>query len=370
MSKALKHSRNGSGHKTRLLREHSPNSERPTTILDIARIAGVSQSTVSRVLNGTTSNIPIADDTRERILIAAKKLGYRPNPLARGLRGAQTMLLGAIVRDITDPFFAVAVDVLSVEALSRGYNIVLGHAHSHAQEAVALREVLETRHCDAILLMGDMDDQPALVEDLRRSRTPTVALWNGSHDVGIRSVNVDNAAGIELVVEHLISLGHRRIGLVRGARLGDLQEREEAYRRCLATHGIDVPEGYVQIAPNQPGGGWRAMTAWAQLTDPPSAVVACTDVLAVDVVHAAQVRGLKVPGDLSVTGFDDIPLAAYLAPALTTVHMPVQEIVSDAIRIVTDKEIAPTNPDANYGILVEPTLVLRASTGRPTNGHL
>ena len=140
---------------------------RLTTMRDIAREAGVSQSTVSRVLNDAPTRVPIAAETRERVTLAARRLGYRPNPLARGLRGASTMLIGAVVRDITDPFFAGAIEALSVEARARGYNVVLGHAHSRADEALALTAVLETRHCDAIVLLGDMQDQPRLLADLQ-----------------------------------------------------------------------------------------------------------------------------------------------------------------------------------------------------------
>ena len=142
-------------------------AEPHVTMGDIAREAGVSQSTVSRVLNATASSIPISDQTQERVLATARRLGYRPNPLARGLRGASTMLLGVIVRDIVDPFFSGAIEAVTTSATSHGYNVVLGHAHGRADEAILLRSVLETRHVDAILVLGDMGDQPRIVEDLR-----------------------------------------------------------------------------------------------------------------------------------------------------------------------------------------------------------
>ena len=163
---------------------------------DIALAAGVSQSTVSRVLNDVPTRVPIAAETRERVTLAARKLGYRPNPLARGLRGAPTMLLGAVVRDITDPFFAGAVEALSVAAMSHGYNLVLGHARGRADEALALTAVLETRHCDAIVLLGDLQDQPRLFADLADLRVPVVGLWQGSSPLGVPTVDVDNKAGI------------------------------------------------------------------------------------------------------------------------------------------------------------------------------
>src|SRR5688572_10454898 len=176
---------------------------RLTTMRDIAELAGVSQSTVSRVLNDAPTRVPIAPETRERVLLAARQLGYRPNPLARGLRGAPTMLLGAVVRDITDPFFAGAIEALSVEAMARGYNVVLGHAHGRADEALALTAVLETRHCDAIVLLGDMQDQPRLLADLKDSIVPVVALWQGSSPLAVPTVDVDNRAGVRAALEHL-----------------------------------------------------------------------------------------------------------------------------------------------------------------------
>ena len=124
---------------------------------DIAEATGVSQSTVSRVLSGTPTAVPIAEATRKRVMETARELGYRPNPLARGLRGAPTMLLGVIVRDVTDPFFASAIEAASLEANKRGYNVVLGHAHQSADEAEALWGILEARHCDALLFLGDLE---------------------------------------------------------------------------------------------------------------------------------------------------------------------------------------------------------------------
>lgn len=329
------------------------------TMRDVARATGVSQSTVSRVLSGAPTAVPIAEQTRERVLAAARGLGYRPNPLARGLRGLRTMLLGVIVRDITDPFFASAIEAASMEASQRGYNIVLGHAHARADEAIALWRVLEARHCDGILLLGDMSDQPRLLEDLRNAHVPVVALWQGSRRDGIPSVSVDNRAGITAVLDHLVGLGHQRIGFIAGRRLGDIQEREEAYVDYLAARG-GGPAGYRQYAPNDPTGGGRALGAMLEMPEPPTAVIASTDVLAIGVLHEAHERGIRVPEDLSVTGFDDIGLAAFTVPALTTVRMPVREMVATAMRIVIDEDGA----HGRSSPMLEPALVVRGSTRR------
>ena len=214
------------------------------TMQDIARASGVSQSTVSRVLTGAPTVVPINPATRERVLEVARQMRYRPNPLARGLRGARTMLLGVIVREITDPFFAGAVDAISAEASRRGYNVVLGHAHGRTDEAIALRAVLETRHCDAILLLGDTSDQPRLLEDLRDTNINVVGLWQGSVPVpGISTVSVDNRAGVTGLLKHLIGLGHKRIAFVgggfsEGRLLGDIGERRAAFIEVMSDAGL------------------------------------------------------------------------------------------------------------------------------------
>src|SRR5690242_9618279 len=165
---------------------------------DIAKRAGVAQSTVSRILNDTPLLVPISQETRERVLAAAAELRYRPNPHARGLRGAPTMLIGAIVRDVTDPFFAGAVDALSLEARHRGYSVVLGHARERADEALALAAILEARQCDAIVVLGDMRAQERLIADLESANVhvPVVAVWHGAQHDGFLTVNVDNRQGI------------------------------------------------------------------------------------------------------------------------------------------------------------------------------
>ena len=332
------------------------------TMRDVATATGVSQSTVSRVLSGATTVVPIAPETRERVLEVARRLGYRPNPLARGLRGARTMLLGVIVREIVDPFFASAVESLSTEAGRRGYNVVLGTAHARANEAIALWAVLEARHCDAIVLLGDMRDQPRLLDDLSNALVPVVALWQGSRPTRIPSVSVDNVAGIDSVMDHLVGLGHERIAFVGGRRLGDIAEREDAYAAALERIGQRPRKGYVTATANSPTGGRESLRALLRLAQPPTAVVCATDVMAVGVLHEAHERGISVPADLSVTGFDDIPMAAFTVPALTTVRMPVDEMVSSAVAMVIDEQGGGSPPHP----ILAPTLVVRDSSSSPS----
>jgi DNA-binding LacI/PurR family transcriptional regulator len=334
---------------------------RPVTMRDIARATNLSQSTVSRVLNRTTTVVPIAEETRERVFATAKALGYRPNPLARGLRGASTMLLGVIVREITDPFFAGAIEAVTTAAGARGYNVVLGHAHARAEEAITLWGVLEARHCDAILLLGDMRDQPRLLQDLRTEHVPVVALWHGAQTADVPCVAVDNHAGIRAVLDHLTELGHRRIAFVGPRRLGDIEEREAAFVQYFT--GIDEPvrAGYLEHVVNDPSGAIDALARLLKVPQPPTAIVAATDVLAIGLLHAAHSHGLRVPEQLSITGFDDIAMAAYTVPALTTMRMPMSEMVDQALRLALD---APEAGHPQPIPALQPSLVVRDSTGR------
>jgi DNA-binding LacI/PurR family transcriptional regulator len=339
-----------------------PERPKPVTMQDIASAAGVSQSTVSRVLNDAPTSVPIAAETRDRVREVAERLGYRPNPLARGLRGARTMLLGVIVREITDPFFSMAIEAISGEALARGYNVVLGSAHSKADEAIALRAVLETRHCDAIMLLGDMRDEPKFLEDLRATQTPVVALWHGTELEGVPTVNIDNRAGIVAALDHLTELGHRNIAFIGGRPLGDIRERRTAYVDHMEVLGLEAVEGYVLNVANDPEGGHGALRALMELPTPPTAVVCSTDHLANGVLHAAWELGLVVPRDLSVVGFDDIPTASYMVPPLTTVRMPLAEMSSVASRLAMD-ELTEVESTELQAYLAVPALVVRESTG-------
>jgi DNA-binding LacI/PurR family transcriptional regulator len=332
---------------------------------DIAAMAQVSQSTVSRVLNDAPTRVPIAEATRERVILAARELGYRPNPLARGLRGAATMLLGAVVRDITDPFFAGAIESLSVEAMARGYNVVLGHAHSRADEAYALTAVLETRHCDAIVILGDMQGQPQLLADLRDSVIPVVALWQGSSPLEVPTVDVDNEAGVVAGIDHLMGLGHRRIAFVSGRRFGDIREREAAFMALVQERLGGMPDDYVVPVPNTPAGGDRALRTLMALHEPPTAIMTSTDSLAFGVLHAAHDLGKSVPRELSVVGFDDILLASHTVPALTTLRMPTAEIIAEGLQLAIDRARDTTLSRGPSVKVIAPTLIVRQSTAAP-----
>ena len=352
---------------------------RPPTMQDIAIATGVSRSTVSRILSDAPLTIPIARETRERVLAAARAQGYRPNPLARALRGAPMMLLGAIVRDITDPFFAGAIEAVSSAARARGYNIVLGLAHARATEALELAAILEARQCDGILLLGDMGDQPRLLADLRDAHVPVVTMWQGTRLDLIPSVQVDNRLGTRIAVEHLIGLGHRRIAFVGGRLLGDIRERQAAFSEAVSATLGEVPQVYIQHVANTPEGGEAALAALLRHSPRPTAIVASTDVLAIGILRAALLRGVQVPDELSVVGFDNIPMAKSTVPGLTTIQMPIAAMAAEAVALAVGPDSAPSDEPGGDGQngataprrgsstvrVFPPSLVIRQSTAAP-----
>ena len=330
---------------------------------DIARIAGVSQSTVSRVLNDVETRVAIGAETRSRVLAAARELGYRPNLLARGLRGAPTMVLGALVKDFSDPFFAAAIEALAVAAARSEYNVLIGHAHGR-DEAVALATVLETSLTDAIVLLGDMQDHPGLLAELRASPVPVVATWQGVSELEFPTVDVDDHAGMSIGLDHLIELGHERIALVSAALPGNNTLREDAYRKAMTERLGGVPDGYIQRVPNTLAGGEAALERLRQLPDVPTAVAATTDLSAVGVLHRAWSLGWQVPAQLSVVGYDDLYIAPHTVPPLTTIRMPLVEIVDEAVRLAVELARDRTSDHPVTIRRFEPGLVVRASTHR------
>jgi DNA-binding LacI/PurR family transcriptional regulator len=330
---------------------------RTVTMQDIAEAAGVSQSTVSRVLNDTATSVPIAADTRQRVLDVAARLGYRPNPLARGLRGAKTMLLGVIVREISDLFFAYAVEAVTIAARGRSYNVVLGSAHSRADEAIALRAVLETRHCDGIIVLGDMRDQPRLLTDLASANVPVVAVWQVTALPDVATINVDNRGGIAGAIDHLVDLGHRRFGFIGGYPHDDIIERQAGFVEHLGSLGLPLRDDHVVAASNNPGAGASALRSLFAAPDPPTAIVTGTDQIAIGALGAAHSLGVRIPDDASIVGFDDIPITRYTAPPLTTVRQPITELAELAV------DLAVGEPAPGSHRVLPTSLALRQSTG-------
>jgi len=335
---------------------------------DVARRAGVSQSTVSRVLNSVPTAVPISEATRARVRQASKELGYVPNPLARGLRGGSTRLLGLIVREIADPFFAQLIDVLTMIARDRGYSIVLGHARSSSDEALALSDMLDLRHCDGLFVLGDVRGDETTLAKIVESNPKTVAFCSGEPPGKIAVIDIDNRKAISLALDYLLGLGHRKIAFIEGGWIGATLQRREAYREYMLKHSIEIPTEYiVQVEANNAAGGYRGMKTLLTAPDLPTAVLASDDAVAIGALKAAFDMGCRVPADMSVMGFDDIETANYTIPALTTIRQPLEEMGMRAMDMLFDMLSGEISPDNAPMILVEPELMIRDSCAPPSS---
>jgi len=342
---------------------------RSVTMSDVAKQAEVSESTVSRVLSGTKTSVAISDETRERVLAVVDDLSYQPHPFARALRGKYVNLIGLIAREIDDPFFAQLIEIISTEAKARGFDLVLGFAKSDPEEALALSEVLDLRQSDGLLLLGDLDvspgDRELLVRVGRDRRTVSVCRGSGRLVGDTAWVDVDNRKGAFLVLGYLASLGHQRIGVITSGRAGDLEERMAAYAEYAEEHLGGPYDGYVQQAENNYGGGYRATAELLTLRSPPTAIWAEDDTMALGALAAAFDLNLNVPRDLSIAGYDDVRLAEYLRPALTTVRQPIAKIGERAVEILVGLIHAEEGSGPLPQVLLEPELVVRASCAPP-----
>lgn len=335
---------------------------RRVTARDVAELVNVSPSTVSRVLSGAKSDM-ISEETRQRVHEAAQELGYAPNPIAQALRGKKLRLLGLIVREIADPFFASFIAELSIQAREQNYHIVLGYAQSDPQEALEMTNVLDTRHTAGVFILGDLHNDEAALEEMLKDNHAVVAMCRGPSPVMIYTVNSDNFAGIRIMIDHLYELGHRHIGFIDGGWLGDIRERQQAFVDYLHELNLPTPFKWIQGGANSFHGGYQAMQQLLNLSEQPTAVTASDDVMAIGALKAVSDAGFHVPEDISVAGFDDIEMAQYTYPALTTIRQPIEEISRQALQFMLDLIDNQDTQQEKTIIRIPPELIVRQSTG-------
>ncbi len=337
---------------------------RSPTVADIAAKVGISQAAVSYALAGQSSKV--SKSVRERVLKAAKDLGYQPNPLARALRGKRTSLLGIIVRDLSATTAAELCRYLMRKAPQYGYDVVLTDAADNVDTLLRLASLMKSRLCDGVLLVGELPHKQMPWASYERLGIPTVALlyddaaWPGPR------VSCDGATGLAEAIEHLLAFGHRRIAYVGSRVLSGVGQRGKLFSSLLQRRGIQLArELYVEADFSEQGGA-QALRYLLTLGAPPSAIVACADRMALGVLHEAQRVGLRVPADLSIVGFDDNRQAALCYPALTTVHQPLADMAELALKWFQGQHRG--EPDASTSLLhVTTRLIVRESTGPANN---
>ncbi|OLB77061.1 MAG: hypothetical protein AUI14_17055 [Actinobacteria bacterium 13_2_20CM_2_71_6] len=338
------------------------------TLKDVAARSGVSVTTVSRILNNRETGVPIRDETRARILTAAKELGYRPNLLARGLRGSRSSLLGVIARDISDPFHIQILRGLKDSAQDRDYRLFFGHVDYRPEVAIAYSSMFEHSHADGIVVVGDLQGGDPALGILADQHRFVVGVTDRTARRQVPGVYSDNAGGTVLALDHLWSLGHRAIMCVSDTRTYDGRMRIEWYERYLREHGAGE-HVQVHVTDQEPAPafelGQRIFAGFDQATDPTTAIYATSDTIAIGLMQAAFQAGIPIPGRLSIVGYDNIDLAPYTIPPLTTIDQSGVDMGRTAGQLVFD--MIDRNLDRrDVDDIVLPTrLVVRQSTVPP-----
>jgi LacI family repressor for deo operon, udp, cdd, tsx, nupC, and nupG len=333
------------------------------TMQDVADKAGVSIATVSRVLNEKDSIVPISKDTRQRILRISEELGYRPNLLARALRTQRTNLISVIIRDVGDPFHALVIKGIDQVTRDTGYHFLLSHVEptSTGSEYV---QIFQMYNADGMIIVGDLVDKEVLLAEVLDAFPYTVVTGQESIE-GIPRVIVDNQGGIGALLEYLYSLGHHEIGFAYNPQIWDMQKRLEAFLSHTEVLGLPLMQERIVAVPSTLGGGEEALNAMLDQPVPPTAIVFANDRMAIGAMRVAHDRGIHIPGDLSITGFDDIPFAACTTPRITTVRQPIIKIGETAASLLI-KWMDDVAEPAQESVTLPVELVIRESTAPPT----
>ncbi len=332
-------------------------SARPT-IYDVARLAGVSTATVSRSLNGTGQ---IAEATQRSIAEAIRQLGYRPNTLARSLVTKSTQTIALLLPDITNPFYASLMSGIQERTLEQGYTMLLCATGGDPEREELYLNLLRSKQVDGALVDGLLLPADRIARFIGDG-FPIVCLDRDLDSSEVPRVQVDNKLGARMAAEHLLGLGHTRIAHVAGAKeLTISRERTDGYREALVAAGIEPDRELVREARFTEEGGYEAAQALLRLDRPPTAIFAANDLSAIGVLKAVAESGKRVPADVSVIGFDDLRLAAYTIPALTTIRQPAREIGERATDLLL--ELCNHRQVGHLRHLLAPELIVRGSTG-------
>ncbi len=330
------------------------------TIKDVASRAGVSIATVSRVLNNSG---PVSVAAAERIREAADKLQYVPHGGARALITAKTNTIGVLLPDLYGEFFSEVIRGIDQTAQRHGFHLLLSGSHGGKPEIDAAMHAMRGR-TDGIIAMSPHLAVATLVENLR-SPVPVVLLSCPPGDRDHHVISIDNVGGVRAMMAHLLSLGHRRIAMIRGASGNfDADERLRGYREALAEAGIGFDESIVTPGDFTEAAGHRAAMELVGRTPPPTAIFAANDATAVGAMSALREAEYRVPDDVTVVGFDDIPLARYMHPPLASVHVPILELGARAARRLIAALTGEPPPAVRHEQLAT-RFVARGSCGSP-----
>lgn len=330
------------------------------TQADVARVAGVSQAMVSYVLTANT-RVTIPEETKQRILNAIESLGYVPNRAAQSLRTSKTYAIGCVIPDITNPFYPEFVRGVQEVVDQNGYDFVLYSTGAmYAGEARAIRSLLQGRIDGVVGVFFDSSANDLAV--LARQEIPVVRLEASAKPPGklaIDNLYVDNLLAARAAVNYLVEKGHRRIAMIAGDS-GPGNLRREGYRNALAEHHLPVDERFVQTDAFTIEGGVHAMNRLLDLSERPDAVFAADDLIAIGAIKACHERGIQIPDEIAVMGFDNIAFGRVARPALTTVSQFQDRLGREAARLLFER-LEGSVPPEGRSVVMPFELVLRES---------
>ncbi|MGO8785773.1 MAG: LacI family DNA-binding transcriptional regulator [Terriglobia bacterium] len=331
---------------------------RPITIRDVARAARVSPTTVSYVLNHTGR---VGERTRKAVLAAVRKLGYLTNLNARNLAKSTSQTLGMIVSDIENPFFPEVIKGFENRAREKGYDVILSDTSYNSRLMAGAAERMLRQRVRGVAFVTS-EAAPQIIRQMTVRHTHLVFLDVGPPQRYVSNIRIDYAMGIKAITDHLAALGHRRFSFV-GARtdLYSNATRRDSYMQCMRDLGMEL--GPMLEGNSHFDGGLTTGAAICQMHPLPTAVVAMNDLTAIGIIRALRAKGLRIPEDISVTGFDCTQLAEYTTPSLTTVDLRRDLLGRMAADALDDLFTSPTHRGQEY--LVIPKLRLGESTGPP-----
>jgi len=328
------------------------------TILDVAERAGVSKSLVSLVMQGSSH---VSDDRRADVLQAAAELGYRPNTMARSLVQQRSHVLGVMLSNLHNPFFADVVDGIEDRALENGYRALLNSGRRIPErEGVALETLLGLQ-TDGLILAGTLLDLKTI--DAAGEEIPTVLITRDLKSKVVDSVSGDDRRGARLAVDHLAALGHTRIAHIDGGRGAGARRRKAGFIKAMKAHGLEP----VTVAGNYAEeGGMLGVERLIEIGANPTAIFAANDLAAIGTLQALFEAGRMVPDDVSLIGYDNAWLAGLQHISLTTVDQPRHELGATAVELLIERiDGGRTKPKH---LILAPTLVERSTTAPPSRG--
>ena len=342
-------------------------------IRDIAEAAGVSISTVSKILNKKTDGVRISDETRQRVIEIAQRLGYQPNPIATALRSNRTGIISAVNLNPGGWFMGRLGVEVQLAAQQRGVELFVSTVNNRAQSVEAQLTILQGQLFDGFLLLGDMPSYRDAARKWKNLYKPYVSVAAGA---GIQApmVHTDEARGMELILDYLIGLGHHKIAFMGSPAWPLVQERFQLFQEYLTKRGLCIPDNYVSVVDRlsyQPEkfdaleGLHRAAIQHAksllQHANPPTAIFCAADAFALGALKGALQLGLAVPQDVSITSFDGTDGTFACQPELTTLRRPIKKVAAEAIDLLLALIDSPDDLALQKRILVEPELIVRDS---------